>query len=138
MAQKVGMREKLAQKVGRREIYPPVPPPQKRAILHFETTVPQNTLLFNSNRQFFYSNAQSFRSDLLFNRRDIRSFVLITLFITSIQWQWYYTIFSRKDSISVRMSIPGGGGLRYETDGEILNLTPKGDHLGVAQGFCDP
>ena len=21
---------------------------------------------------------------------------------------------------------------------EILNLTPKGDHLGVAQGFCDP
>ena len=21
---------------------------------------------------------------------------------------------------------------------EILNLTPKGDHLGVAQAFCDP
>ena len=21
---------------------------------------------------------------------------------------------------------------------EILNLTPKGDHLGVAQTFCDP
>ena len=21
---------------------------------------------------------------------------------------------------------------------EILNLIPKGDHLGVAQGFCDP
>ena len=20
----------------------------------------------------------------------------------------------------------------------ILNLTPKGDHLGVAQAFCDP
>ena len=35
----------------------------------------------------------------------------------------------------------GGGGLPYETDGgcssEILNLTPKGDHLGVAQAFCD-
>ena len=33
----------------------------------------------------------------------------------------------------------GGGELQYETDSsEILNLTPKGDHLGVAQGFCDP
>ena len=21
---------------------------------------------------------------------------------------------------------------------EILNLTPKGDHLGMAQAFCDP
>ena len=21
---------------------------------------------------------------------------------------------------------------------EILNLTPKGEHLGVAQAFCDP
>ena len=21
---------------------------------------------------------------------------------------------------------------------DILNLTPKGDHLGVAQAFCDP
>ena len=28
----------------------------------------------------------------------------------------------------------GGGGC----SSEILNLTPKGDHLGVAQAFCDP
>ena len=38
----------------------------------------------------------------------------------------------------------GGGVIPYGTDGdhgcssEILNLTPKGDHLGVAQAFCDP
>ena len=32
------------------------------------------------------------------------------------------------------------GGLPYETDGDELglNLTPKGDHLGMAQAFCDP
>ena len=39
------------------------------------------------------------------------------------------------------VKIPGGG-LPYETgrgcSSEILNLTPKGDHLGVAQAFCDP
>ena len=29
---------------------------------------------------------------------------------------------------------PGG----TPTWSEILNLTPKGDHLGVAQAFCDP
>ena len=38
---------------------------------------------------------------------------------------------------------PGGGGgtpiwNRRECSSEILNLTPKGDHLGVAQAFCDP
>ena len=40
---------------------------------------------------------------------------------------------------------PGGGGDshmkpsgRRGCSSEILNLTPKGDHLGVAQGFCDP
>ena len=36
---------------------------------------------------------------------------------------------------------PGGeGGLPYRLgcSSEILNLTPKGDHLGVAQAFCDP
>ena len=37
---------------------------------------------------------------------------------------------------------PGGGGTpiwnRRECSSEILNLTPKGDHLGVAQAFCDP
>ena len=27
---------------------------------------------------------------------------------------------------------PGGGGDSH------MNLTPKGDHLGVAQAFCDP
>ena len=27
--------------------------------------------------------------------------------------------------------------LPYGTDGDA-RLTPKGDHLGVAQGFCDP
>ena len=33
----------------------------------------------------------------------------------------------------------GGGGFSYGTDGDArLNLTPKGDHLGVAQAFCDP
>ena len=35
---------------------------------------------------------------------------------------------------------PRGGGLPYETDGDELglNLTPKGDHQGVAQAFCVP
>ena len=36
---------------------------------------------------------------------------------------------------------PGGGTLTWNRRGcssEILNLTPKGDHLGVAQAFCDP
>ena len=37
----------------------------------------------------------------------------------------------------------GGGGVtlirnRRGCSLEILNLTPKGDHLGVAQAFCDP
>ena len=37
----------------------------------------------------------------------------------------------------------GGGGWtpiwnRRRCSSEILNLTPKGDHLGVAQAFCDP
>ena len=35
----------------------------------------------------------------------------------------------------------GGGGTpiwnRRGCSSEILNLTPKGDHLGVAQAFCD-
>ena len=41
--------------------------------------------------------------------------------------------------------LPGGGGgggtpiwNRRGCSSEILNLTPKGDHLGVAQAFCDP
>ena len=36
--------------------------------------------------------------------------------------------------------VPGGGGLPYGTDGDARrkSLTPKGDHLGVAQAFCDP
>ena len=36
---------------------------------------------------------------------------------------------------------PGGGTPIWNGRGcssEILNLTPKGDHLGVAQAFCDP
>ena len=38
---------------------------------------------------------------------------------------------------------PGGGGVtpiwnRRGCSSEILNLTPKGDHLGEAQAFCDP
>ena len=32
----------------------------------------------------------------------------------------------------------GGGGNRRGCLSEILNLTPKGDHLGMAQAFCDP
>ena len=36
----------------------------------------------------------------------------------------------------------GGGGtpiwIRRGCSSEILNLTPKGDHLGVSQAFCDP
>ena len=27
---------------------------------------------------------------------------------------------------------------RQGCSSEILNLTPKGDHLGVVQAFCDP
>ena len=34
MAQRVGRREKLAQKVGRREIYSPVPPPSINPIIY--------------------------------------------------------------------------------------------------------
>ena len=37
--------------------------------------------------------------------------------------------------------VPGGGTPIWNRRGcssEILNLTPKGDHLGVAQAFCDP
>ena len=42
-----------------------------------------------------------------------------------------------------KISYPGGGGgapiwNRRGCSSEILNLTPKGDHLGVAQAFCDP
>ena len=35
---------------------------------------------------------------------------------------------------------PGGPPIwnRRGCSSEILNLTPKGDHLGVAQAFCDP
>ena len=37
---------------------------------------------------------------------------------------------------------PGGGRTpiwnRRGCSSEILNLTAKGDHLGVAQAFCDP
>ena len=37
---------------------------------------------------------------------------------------------------------PGRGGTpiwnRRGCSSEILNLTPKGEHLGVAQAFCDP
>ena len=35
---------------------------------------------------------------------------------------------------------PGGSPIwnRRRCSSEILNLTPKGDHLGVAQAFCDP
>ena len=35
--------------------------------------------------------------------------------------------------------VPGGGGLPYGIDGDARRkFTPKGDHLGVAQAFCDP
>ena len=44
--------------------------------------------------------------------------------------------------IPVWVIFPGGGGDSHmEQTGMlvgILNLTPKGDHLGVAQAFCDP
>ena len=37
--------------------------------------------------------------------------------------------------------LPEGGGtpiwIRWGCSSEILNLTPKGDHLGVTQAFCD-
>ena len=39
------------------------------------------------------------------------------------------------DVINDRSTNPGGG-LPYETDGDAQR--PKGDHLGVAQAFCDP
>ena len=39
-------------------------------------------------------------------------------------------------------STPGGGRTsiwnRRGCSSEIFNLTPKGDHQGVAQAFCDP
>ena len=53
----------------------------------------------------------------------------------------YRFYFSEMTLIQVR-SPPGGGGDSHMKQtgcsSEILNLTPKEDHLGVAQGFCDP
>ena len=43
--------------------------------------------------------------------------------------------------VNLDCSLPGGGtpiSNRRGCSSEILNLTPIGDHLGVAQGFCDP
>ena len=46
------------------------------------------------------------------------------------------------DSLKEEVRPGGGGGTpiwnRRGCSSEILNLTPKGDHLVVAQGFCDP
>ena len=43
---------------------------------------------------------------------------------------------------SFRLRLPPGGRNpiwnRRECSSGILKLTPKGDHLGVAQAFCDP
>ena len=33
---------------------------------------------------------------------------------------------------------PRGGDSHMGCSSEILNLTPKGDHPGVTQAFCDP
>ena len=44
-------------------------------------------------------------------------------------------------SAMMRNSRGGGGNPIWNRRGfssERLNLTPKGDHLGVAQAFCDP
>ena len=49
---------------------------------------------------------------------------------------------SRWNYITCTFKITPGGGTptwnRRGCSSEILNLTPKGDHLGVAQAFCDP
>ena len=49
---------------------------------------------------------------------------------------------SNRPQVSVGYNPPGGGGTpiwnRRGCSSELLNLTPKGDHLGVAQAFCDP
>ena len=48
----------------------------------------------------------------------------------------------RRHFLWLRPPVGGGGGPpiwnRWGCSSEILNLTPKGDHLGVAQAFCDP
>ena len=39
------------------------------------------------------------------------------------------------------LKTPGGGDSHMKQTGMLVGnfeLTPKGDHLGVAQGFCDP
>ena len=44
-------------------------------------------------------------------------------------------------SVTTKARFPWGGTPIWNRRGcssEILNLTPKGDHLGVAQAFCDP
>ena len=51
--------------------------------------------------------------------------------------------FTRGDDEGVQLIIfitRGGTPIwnRRGCSSEILNLTPKGDHLGVAQAFCDP
>ena len=51
---------------------------------------------------------------------------------------YYRTIENRQVSWVL---LPGRGTPIWNRRGcssEILNLTPKGDHLGVAQAFCDP
>ena len=48
-------------------------------------------------------------------------------------------IFEKKKQTDTFTS--GGGTPIWNRQGcslEILNLTPKGDHLGMAQAFCDP
>ena len=59
-----------------------------------------------------------------------------------------FYIWSRLDHYSFKiyqqhhLSGPGGGGTpiwnRRACSSVILNLTPKGDNLGVAQAFCEP
>ena len=54
----LGMREKLAEKVGRREIYPPVPPPSFYTEEH-----PLKTLCKVLSLSFF-NNAYSYRREI--------------------------------------------------------------------------
>ena len=62
------------------------------------------------------------------------SFSLLTLFVT---WRFGTTCFKYK-SVDY---FPGWGTPIWNRRGcssEILNLTPNGDYLGMAQAFCDP
>ena len=83
----------------------------------------------------------------LFYKECLRSKKRKTRSVHAETTEHCYIVVSRMKicSLTERDSRPGGGGVvgtpiwnRRGCLSEILNLTPKGVHLGMAQAFCDP